>query len=410
MPYTNTYDNLGRTSTRVRRDASDVITESTTLVYDSDGALRSFTRTGADAVSVTYDQDAVGRRIARRVGGSVTARWLYRGIHPVAEYDGVWVLRRVFVYGTRGHVPDYVLANEGGTWVPYRVVTDHLGSVRRVLRVSDGAVVQRMSYDAYGRVLDDVVVSGWTALPFGYAGGIYDRDTGLVRFGARDYDAEIGRWTAKDPIGFNGGDSNIYVYVGNSPHERFDPSGLFGVNELASYLPGINLFAAGVRERANGIFEMGSEATVERGACRAQHGAAMIGLGAGAAGMFAMLAVGVVSMAAPAAGRLGLGLGSGEGRIGYQAWSKRNGFLTYDQLSSGGSPRPNIEEAMSRASEIHFNMEGFVPAESWNPEAGFGHLYTDFEYQEVLTTYWHKVTFHIGDDLWYGPHFLHPPE
>jgi len=35
--------------------------------------------------------------------------------------------------------------------------------------------------------------------PFGFAGGIYDPDTGLVRFGARGYDAETGRWTAKDP-------------------------------------------------------------------------------------------------------------------------------------------------------------------------------------------------------------------
>ncbi len=204
-----------------------VIIESTTLVYDSDGALRSFTRTGADAVSVTYDQDAVGRSIARRVGGSVMARGTYHGTPPVAEYDGGWGLQRVFVYGTRGHVPDYVLAIEGGTWVPYRVVTDHLGSVRRVVRVSDGAVVQRMSYDAYGRVLVDEVASAWSALPFGYAGGIYDRGTKLVRFGARDYDAEIGRWTAKDPIGFGGGDGNLYGYVSSNPTNYVDPSGYF---------------------------------------------------------------------------------------------------------------------------------------------------------------------------------------
>jgi len=29
--------------------------------------------------------------------------------------------------------------------------------------------------------------------PFGFAGGLYDRDTNLVRFGARDYDPETGR-------------------------------------------------------------------------------------------------------------------------------------------------------------------------------------------------------------------------
>jgi RHS repeat-associated protein len=39
--------------------------------------------------------------------------------------------------------------------------------------------------------------------PFGFADGLYDRDTDLVRFGARDYDLETSRWTAKDPIGFS---------------------------------------------------------------------------------------------------------------------------------------------------------------------------------------------------------------
>jgi len=38
----------------------------------------------------------------------------------------------------------------------------------------------------------------------------------IVRFGARDYDPETGRWTAKDPIMFAGGDANLYGYVGGS--------------------------------------------------------------------------------------------------------------------------------------------------------------------------------------------------
>ncbi|MGH8549080.1 MAG: RHS repeat-associated core domain-containing protein, partial [Methylococcales bacterium] len=62
--------------------------------------------------------------------------------------------------------------------------------------------------------------------PFGFAGGIYDPHTKLTRFGARDYDAETGRWTAKDPIGFLGGDANQYAYVGDNPVSFIDPYGL----------------------------------------------------------------------------------------------------------------------------------------------------------------------------------------
>jgi RHS repeat-associated protein len=61
--------------------------------------------------------------------------------------------------------------------------------------------------------------------PFGFAGGLYDADTGLVRFGARDYDAITGRWTAKDPILFAGGQANLYAYVNGDPVNHLDPKG-----------------------------------------------------------------------------------------------------------------------------------------------------------------------------------------
>lgn len=48
-----------------------------------------------------------------------------------------------------------------------------------------------------------------------------------MRFGARDYDAETGRWTAKDPIGFAGGSAGLYEYVGNGPTSNIDPTGLW---------------------------------------------------------------------------------------------------------------------------------------------------------------------------------------
>jgi len=62
--------------------------------------------------------------------------------------------------------------------------------------------------------------------PFGFAGGLYDQHTGLTRFGARDYNPLTGRWTVKDPIGINGGDTNFYEYVAGDPINWLDPTGL----------------------------------------------------------------------------------------------------------------------------------------------------------------------------------------
>jgi RHS repeat-associated protein len=58
---------------------------------------------------------------------------------------------------------------------------------------------------------------------------LYDPETGLVRFGARDYDAFAGRWTSKEPIGFEGGDVNLYRYVNSDPVNFVDPEGKLAI-------------------------------------------------------------------------------------------------------------------------------------------------------------------------------------
>jgi RHS repeat-associated protein len=79
-------------------------------------------------------------------------------------------------------------------------------------------------YDAFGQVLDDSA-SGF-GLPLGFAGGIQDPTTGLVRFGLRDYEPGTGRWTTRDPIGLAGGQTDLYAYVAQDPVGHLDPSGL----------------------------------------------------------------------------------------------------------------------------------------------------------------------------------------
>ena len=105
----------------------------------------------------------------------------------------------------------------------YYLHYDQVGSLRAVSD-TNGNVVKEISYDAFGNILTDSNPN--FKVPFGFAGGLYDPDTQLTHFGYREYDSFTGKWTAKDPIGFAGGDSNLYGYVLNDPVNFVDPTGL----------------------------------------------------------------------------------------------------------------------------------------------------------------------------------------
>lgn len=191
-----------------------------TYDYDELGNLRHVGL--PDGIAIDYLIDGQNRRIGKRVDGTLVQGFLYQSdLAPAAELDGGGNIIARFVYGSRANVPDYLL-KIGRT---YRILSDHLGSPRLVVDTQDGTIAQRMDYDEWGKVILDTN-PGFQ--PFGFAGGLYDRQTGLVRFGARDYDPEVGRWTAKDPIGFGGGDTNLYGYVVSDPANLLDPDGLAG--------------------------------------------------------------------------------------------------------------------------------------------------------------------------------------
>jgi len=160
----------------------------------------------------------------------------------VAELDGEGNIVSVFVYATRPNVPDLMYSckdpaapvapcDPGAPWRSYRVVSDHLGSVRLVVSLDDatfGEVVQRMDYDEYGVVLTDTA-PGFQ--PFGLAGGMYDSISLLVRFGSRDYFPLVGRWTSKDILLYLVISPNTYNYILNDPLNTFDMSGYGWIND-----------------------------------------------------------------------------------------------------------------------------------------------------------------------------------
>jgi RHS repeat-associated protein len=200
----------------------------TTYTYDDQDRLLATTNTSAMFTlpvgrQIEYLVDGRNRRIGKKINGTIVQKFLYSGrLTPIAELDGNNNLISRFVYSTGANVPAYMI--KGGT--TYRIITDHLGSPRLIINVSTGLVVQRMDYDEFGNVTNDTNPS---FQPFGFAGGLYDSDAKFVRFGARDYDSRMGRWIAKDPIGLDGGDTNLYSYVFNEPINHTDPLGMVGV-------------------------------------------------------------------------------------------------------------------------------------------------------------------------------------
>jgi RHS repeat-associated protein len=192
--------------------------QTTRYAYDAQGNLLSVTPETGDAIA--YLVDGQNRRIGKTVGGKLSQGFLYEAsLAPSAELDANGNRVSRFVYATRANVPDTMI--RGGQ--SYRIISDGLGSVRLVINSATGEIVQRMAYDEFGRVLQD---SNPSFQPFGYAGGLYDPDTALVHFSARDYDAETGRWTAKDPLLFEGGSFNLYEYAASDPINRTDIDGL----------------------------------------------------------------------------------------------------------------------------------------------------------------------------------------
>ncbi|MCC6763358.1 MAG: hypothetical protein IT293_01735 [Deltaproteobacteria bacterium] len=192
-------------------------TGTTAFGYDVFGTLRSVDPPGS-ATDISYAIDPVGRRVGRQQNGTLLQGLLYHDqLRPVAELDASSIVRSRFVFASATNVPDYMLM-AGDT---YRIITDHLGSPRLVVDVATGGVLQRMRHDDWGRL---VASTGAGSHPFGFAGGLSDPDTSLIRFGARDYDPNTGRWMSKDPLGFNAG-TNLYSYVDNLPQNSTDPTG-----------------------------------------------------------------------------------------------------------------------------------------------------------------------------------------
>ena len=227
---TSTYDDADRLTARgavaYEHDAAGFLRRrgDDTFTYSSRGELL---RAEAGGEVVTYAYDGLGRRTARTVDGRTT-QYLYG---DPADAFQVSAVRAPDGTLTRLHYTEdgllFALQSSAG----WRYVgVDQVGSPRVVTDAS-GTVLKRIAYDAFGGVVSDSAPG--VDVPLGFAGGLPDEATGLVRFGMRDYDPAVGRWTAADPALFGGGQANLYEYVASDPVDGRDPSGLICVGGSA---------------------------------------------------------------------------------------------------------------------------------------------------------------------------------
>ena len=209
------YDRAGRLA------AMETPRGATHLVYGDNGGLEAAHL--ANGLVLENATDAMGRPLEKRIGGRVVERFHWLDKVRLGFWEDLAGGRAVeFVYG-RGRVPSAARLEQNGQAVGLILGADQVGTVKAVA-TADGHLIQHITYDSFGNVLD--LQGEDLGLPIGFAGGVRDRHLGLVRFGHRDFDPAIGRFTAPDPLGDTGGDHDLWEYCVDDPINAVDPEGL----------------------------------------------------------------------------------------------------------------------------------------------------------------------------------------
>jgi RHS repeat-associated protein len=207
------------------------------------GLLKKIIR--PDKKPVTFEYDALGRRIAKIYAGKVT-RWIWDGNTPLHEWIYDADKRPQVVIDELGNIitsPEPVPAEtlttwvfEAGSFIPaakimngkkYSIVTDHLGTPCLAYD-EEGNTVWSCELDIYGNVRK--FAGDKTFVPFRYQGQYEDDETGLYYNRFRYYSPKEGIYISQDPVKLLGG-SKFYAYV-KDPNRYIDAVGLAVVDAL----------------------------------------------------------------------------------------------------------------------------------------------------------------------------------
>jgi len=202
--------------TALSYDANGNLTSDGTNTYTWDARNHLTAIGGGSAASFTYD--GFGRRVKKVIGGTTT-QFLYDGLNPVQELNGRHNAAVIANLLTGLRVDEYFTRTDSATST---FLADALGSTSGLVTSNNGPIATNYTYQPFGAATTGGSASGNS---YQFTGREND-GTGLYFNRARYYSATFQRFIAQDPIGFRGGDSNLYGYTFNSPTYWVDALGL----------------------------------------------------------------------------------------------------------------------------------------------------------------------------------------
>jgi RHS repeat-associated protein len=167
--------------------------------------------------AAAYSYDGIGNRLAA-TRNNVTTRYVY-DLHGnlIAEADVANTITRYYIHG----LGLMSLVTPAGQTYCY-----HFNQIGSTVAMTDmtPAMVNQYAYTPFGTIANQTET---IAQPFTFVGqmGVMTEPNGFYYMRARYYDPAVRRFISEDPIGFEGGDLNLYAYVGNNPAMLVDPGG-----------------------------------------------------------------------------------------------------------------------------------------------------------------------------------------
>ncbi|MEC7839194.1 MAG: RHS repeat-associated core domain-containing protein [Chlamydiota bacterium] len=221
------------------------ISETHCTDYTYDALNRLISVNVDDRVRVKYVYDSLNRRLEKRVEEKSkesqwieknVTRYMYDGNDEIGDFrsDGSIQTLRVLGQGFGSDIGAAVAIEIGSNI--YAPIHDQRGSLCSLVDIETGLVAECYRYSAFG---EETIYDGTGAVvepkdtinPWRFSSKRVDEETGLIFFGKRYYQPDLGRWTTLDPIGYKDG-INRYLFTHNNPLTNIDHYGLFSFSSI----------------------------------------------------------------------------------------------------------------------------------------------------------------------------------